>query len=66
MAIIENGIKTDRLNSRTVGRKPERSCFLSRINPKKGIENLIDAIAGLKDDVFVIQGTYCRRRRTGV
>ncbi len=49
MAIIENGIRTDEIKLKKSWRKSGTILFLSRVNPKKGIENLIDAVSRLRE-----------------
>jgi len=49
MTIIENGIKTDEIKMKQSWKKTGMILFLSRVDPKKGIEDLIDAIGSLRD-----------------
>ncbi len=49
MAVIENGIKTDEIKLKKSWKKTGTILFLSRVNPKKGIENLIDAVGRLRE-----------------
>lgn len=51
MTIIENGIKTDQIRIKKSWKRTGNILFLSRVNPKKGIEILIDAI-GKRPDLF--------------
>lgn len=49
MTIIENGIRTDEINLKKSWKKSNTILFLSRVNPKKGIENLIEAIGRFRE-----------------
>ncbi|MGD9558741.1 MAG: glycosyltransferase [Mangrovibacterium sp.] len=51
MAIIENGIKTDQIELKKSWKRTGTLLFLSRVNPKKGIETLIDAMANLREEL---------------